>query len=267
MDSVYDRTEMLIGPIGLSALRAAKVVVFGLGGVGGHVVEALARAGVGELGVVDCDTVDVTNINRQIIALRSSVGKFKADLFAERIHDINDRIKVNASREKVTAVNAGEFFKDRYDYAVDAVDDVAAKVALIEAAKALNVPVISSMGTGNKMDPARFMIADISGTHTCPLAKRVRKEISSRGISDVKVLFSDEPASRCGSGSGRPASISYVPAAAGMLIAGEVIRDLISFRGASGSLMDGGADCAEELCAGGEQEGNPQSFLREHNTR
>ena len=225
MKSVYDRTEKLIGPDKLKIIKNSGVIVFGLGGVGGYAVEAFARAGVGRMGIVDFDVVDVTNINRQIIALGSTIGKYKTDVFVSRISDINKEIRVDAFKEKLSEGNVDCFFLGEYDYIVDAVDDVAAKVALIEKAKALNIPIISSMGTGNRMDPSMLKICDISRTHTCPLAKKVRKGLSIRGIEEVKTLFSDEPA---GKFEGGPASISFVPAAAGLLIAGEVIRSLLS---------------------------------------
>lgn len=228
MDSVYDRTEMLIGPDRLDRLKNSGVIVFGLGGVGGFAVEALARTGVGRIGIVDYDVVDVTNINRQIIALGSTVGKYKTDVFTGRISDINSEIRVDAYKKKLLPENAGDFSLNEYDYIVDAIDDVASKVALIEKAKALGVPVISSMGTGNKIEPSMFKICDISVTHTCPLAKRMRKELSIRGIEGVKVLFSDEPARKFEGSAGCPASIAFVPAAAGLLIAGEVIKNLMS---------------------------------------
>jgi len=227
MNGVYERTEKLIGPDNLTKIKKSRVIVFGLGGVGGYAVEALARTGVGTIGIVDYDVIDVTNINRQIAALKSTVGKYKADVFRDRISDINETITVNAFKEKLSRDNADMFFHGGYDYIIDAVDDTQAKVALIEKAKELSIPIISSMGTGNKLDPSRFMISNIQSTHTCPLAKKIRKELSAKGIGGVKVLFSDEPQIKR-NGGGYPASIAFVPAAAGILIAGEVVRDLIS---------------------------------------
>lgn len=227
MKNLYEKTEMLIGEENLNKLKNSGVIVFGLGGVGGYVTEALARTGVGRIGIVDHDRVDVTNINRQIIALHSTVGRYKADVFSERISDINEQIMVTEVKEKLTDENIEKFPLDEYDYIVDAIDDVAAKIALIEKAKMLNVPVISAMGTGNKMDPSRLKISDIGKTHTCPLAKKVRKGLAAKGITEVKVLFSDEKPERRGETGGSPASIAFVPAAAGCLIAAEVIRDLI----------------------------------------
>lgn len=225
--SIHERTEKLIGEKNMITLKNCGVIVFGLGGVGGYVVEALARTGVGRISIVDYDIVDATNINRQIIALSSTVGKYKTELFKDRIADINEEIKVAAFREKLTTENVADYYLEHYDYIVDAIDDVAAKIVLMERAKALGISIISSMGTGNKMDPARFRISDISETHTCPLAKKVRKEAAARGLTGVKVLFSDEKPERHDNTGGSPASISFVPATAGFLIAGEVIRDLI----------------------------------------
>jgi len=227
MKSIHERTEKLIGKENLVTLKNCSVIVFGLGGVGGYVVEALARTGVGRIGVVDHDIVDATNINRQIIALRSTVGKYKAELIKDRVADINEEIEVIAFKEKLTAANTGDYFLCHYDYIVDAIDDVAAKIVLMERAKALGIPVISSMGTGNKVDPTRFKISDISKTHTCPLAKKVRREASERGLIGVKVLFSDEKPGKYGDTAGPPASIAFVPATAGFLIAAEVIHDLL----------------------------------------
>jgi len=231
MSGIYDRTEKLIGKEKLDKLKNSSVIVFGLGGVGGHAVESLARTGVGRLCIVDYDRVDITNINRQIIAAKSTVGKYKTDVFTDRLYDINDEIKVTAFTEKLTAANADIFFSENYDYIVDAIDDTAAKIILMEKAKALSVPIISSMGTGNKIDPSRFKISDISKTHTCPLAKKVRKELAARGLKEIKVLFSDELPDRYDDKVNYPASISFVPAVAGYLIAGEVIRDLLNIKG------------------------------------
>ena len=224
---MYDRTEMLVGSEKLNRLKNSAVIVFGLGGVGGYAVEAFARAGVGRIGIVDFDIVDVTNINRQIIALRSTVGKYKTDVFRDRVADINGEIIVDSYKEKLTGGNIGIFPLSEYDYIVDAVDDVPGKIALIEKAKTIGTPIISSMGTGNKLDPSKFKVCDISRTHTCPLAKKIRRELSERGIEDVKVLFSDEPPGKFESGAGGPASIAFVPAVAGLLIAGEVTRSLL----------------------------------------
>lgn len=233
MSAVYDRTELLLGREAVDRLKQKRVLLFGLGGVGGSVAEALARVGIGTLGIVDFDRVDVTNINRQIIALHSTVGRAKTKVMEERIGDINPAILVIPFEEKLSPSNAGDFFCFPWDYVVDAIDDVPAKVLLIAQAKARNIPVISSMGTGNHFDPGKLTIADINKTHTCPLARRIRKETGMRGIKEFKVLFSSEQPMRAALQEERghtPASIAFVPAAAGLLIAAEVVKDLLQPR-------------------------------------
>lgn len=227
--TVYDRTRMLLGKEALSRIRDSRVLLFGVGGVGGFVAEALARAGVGTLYLVDFDRVDLTNINRQIIALHSTLDREKAVVMAERIKDINPEIRVEAMVERVCEETADHYPFDACDYVVDAVDDVPAKLLIIQRSKAAGTPVISSMGTGNKLDPGQFRIADIRKTHTCPLARSMRKRLEKLEIRDVKVLFSTEPPTRAEAAEEErsPASVSFVPASAGLLIAGEVIRDLI----------------------------------------
>lgn len=230
VQQVYDRTRMLVGEEALRRIQNSKVILFGVGGVGGYVAEGLARAGVGTLAIVDFDRVDVTNINRQIVALHSTVGQEKARIMADRVVDINPDIQVEPLICRVDETTVSQFPWKAFDYVVDAVDDVEAKLLIIKAAKAAGIAVISSMGTGNKMNPGLFRIADIQKTHTCPLAKAVRKRLGQLGIKDVKVLFSPEQPFRtmdAPDGSKAPASISFVPAAAGIQIAGEVIRDLI----------------------------------------
>ncbi len=220
---------MLLGESALARIRGSRVLLFGVGGVGGFVAEALARAGVGSLYLVDFDRVDLTNINRQIIALHSTLGREKAVVMAERIKDINPEIEVEVKVERVCEETADRYPFAACDYVVDAVDDVPAKLLIIARSKAAGTPVISSMGTGNKRDPGQFRIADIRQTHTCPLARSMRKRLEKLGIKEVKVLFSPEPPARA-EAVGRersPASISFVPASAGLLIAGEVIGDLI----------------------------------------
>lgn len=222
---------MLIGTEAMETLKRKKVIVFGVGGVGGFAVEALARTGIGTVGIVDFDTVDITNINRQIIALQSTVGRRKTEVMAERIAAINPDIQVRTYPARLTADNLEDFSLEDYDYIVDAIDDVPAKLLLIEAAAARGVPILCCMGTGNKLDPQRLRIAPIEKTHTCPLAKRIRKEVRDRGIKGVNVVFSDEEPDRKEfpeDGSKAPASISFVPAAAGMLLASKVVRDLIA---------------------------------------
>lgn len=225
-----ERTEMLIGSQGIEKLADAKVLVFGVGGVGGFVIEALARAGVGALDLVDNDVVSESNINRQIIALKDTIGRQKTEVMKERIALINPDCQVNTFNcfylpddEEVT----GLFDFAGYDYVVDAIDTTSAKLDIIQRCKEAGTQVISSMGTGNKMDPSRFEIADISKTSVCPLAKVVRKELKNRGIKGVKVLFSKEEPIKTG---GRtPGSISFVPSSAGLLIAAEVVKDLIGW--------------------------------------
>lgn len=222
----FQRTRMLIGDEAMQRLGNAKILVFGVGGVGGYVCEALARAGIGSIDIVDKDTVDITNINRQIIAVSDTVGKPKVEVCRERLLSINPDIRVNAIQCFYLPENAEDFDFAAYDYIVDAVDNVTAKIDIICQAKQAGSRVISSMGTGNKLDPTAFVIADIEKTRVCPLARVVRKELRQRGVRDVKVLYSaEEPKNK---GSRVPASISFVPSAAGLIIAGEVIRDLIS---------------------------------------
>ena len=231
----YSRTELLLGSQAMEKLKNAKVAVFGLGGVGGYVVEALARSGVGALELIDHDTVSITNINRQILATRSTVGMGKADAAKARVLDIDPGIQVTARTVFYGPATASEFDFSQYSYVVDAIDTVTGKLALIRAAKEADVPIISCMGTGNKLDPTRFQIADISKTSVCPLARIMRKECAKRGIRHLKVLFSTEdPITPTGGTTeempeGRralPCSVAFVPSVAGLIIAGEVIRDL-----------------------------------------
>ena len=221
----FQRNISLIGEDGQEKLNKSKVIVFGIGGVGGYVCEALARAGVGTVDVVDGDKVDETNINRQIIALHSTVGQGKAALMIERMLQINPAIQCIAmdffySKDKKEEINY-----EKYDYVVDAVDDVNAKLLIIAEAKKHNVPVISSMGTGNKLHPETFAIDDIARTSVCPLARVMRKKLKEQGIEHVDVLYSTEPPIK--TASNETASISFVPSVAGLLIAGKVIRDLV----------------------------------------
>lgn len=226
MKEQYERTIRIIGEDGLKRLSACSVLVFGAGGVGSFVCEGLARAGIGALTIVDRDTVDITNINRQIIALHSTIGRPKAALMAERIRDIDPDCRVTA---KELFFLPGDTTDDidfaSYDYVIDAVDTVAAKIYIIQRAREAGVPVISSMGTGNKLDGGAFRITTIEKTKVCPLAKVMRRELKKRVIENVKVLYSEEePRSRGG-------SISFVPSVAGLLIAGEVVRDLLDTEG------------------------------------
>ena len=220
----FSRTRMLVGEEGIETLKKSRVAVFGIGGVGGFVVEALARAGIGSLYLVDNDTVSPSNINRQVFALCSTVGAYKVDVAAARIRDINPECEVTAHRCFFLPDTVGFFNFSRWDYVVDAVDTVAAKIEIIKRAEDAGTRVISAMGTGNKFDASRFRIGDIAETSVCPLARVVRRELKKRGIEKVAVLYSTEmPAVR----EKPPASISFVPAAAGLLIAQKVVCDLL----------------------------------------
>ena len=225
----FSRTEMLIGADALEKLKKSRVAVFGVGGVGSFVAEALARSGIGTLDIIDNDTVNITNINRQLIALHSTVGKYKVDCAKARIQDINPDATVNVYKTFYLPENADEFDFAQYDYIVDAIDTVTAKIDIICRAEVLGIPVISSMGTGNKLDPTMFEVTDIYKTEGCPLARVMRRELKVRGIKKLKVVFSKEKPHRCGEESGKPipASISFVPSVAGLIIAGEVIKDLM----------------------------------------
>jgi len=218
----FARTTLLFGQDKMEKLFAAKVAIFGVGGVGGYVAEALARSGVGAIDLFDKDRVSLTNLNRQIIALHSTIGRYKVDAMKARILDINPDCKVGAYRMFYLPETADEVDLSAYDYVVDAVDTVAAKIELIARAKAAGVPILSSMGAANKLDPARFLVADISRTETDPLAKAVRVGLRARGIREVKVVYSKEPPA------GQfPASNAFVPPALGLVIAAEVVKDLI----------------------------------------
>ena len=226
-----ERTALLIEKKGIERLSATRVAVFGVGGVGGHVVEALVRAGVGALDLFDPDTVSLTNLNRQIIALRSTVGQYKTDVAAARARDINPDVKIETRHMFYLPENADEVDLSVYDYIVDAVDTVAAKMELIRRSKAAGVPILSCMGTGNKMDPTRFRVSDIEKTSVCPLARTVRGLCRKEGIKKVKVLWSSEPPIKATlpaeHGRHAPGSISFVPAAAGLVIAAEIVKDLL----------------------------------------
>lgn len=232
----FSRTALLLGQENMKKLKNAKVAVFGLGGVGGYVAEALARSGVGALELIDHDTISLTNINRQLLATHSTVGRYKAEVARDRVLDINPDISATARKTFFGPDTAAEFDFSSYDYVVDAIDTVTGKLALIAAAQEAGVPILSSMGTGNKLDPTRFQITDISKTSVCPLARIMRKECAKRGIRHLKVLFSTEdpivpleetteelPEGR----RALPGSVAFVPSVAGLIIAGEVIKDLI----------------------------------------
>ena len=224
MSERFQRTEMLIGEEGVKRLNSCHVAVFGIGGVGGYVVEALARCGVGELTLVDRDVVSESNLNRQIIALESTIGRSKTEVMKERIAQICPDTKVHAYETFFLPENSHEFPFETYDYVVDAVDTVTAKIEIIMKCQSLNVPVISSMGTGNKLDPSKLEVADIYKTTMCPLAKVMRKELKNRGVKHCKVVYSTEPPV---ANHRTPGSISFVPASAGLLLASAVVRDLL----------------------------------------
>ena len=232
MSEQFSRTEMLIGQNNIATLRNSRVAVFGAGGVGGFTIEALARAGVGAIDIIDNDTVSESNLNRQIIALHSTIGQLKTEVMKKRILDINPDCVVTIFNTFVLPENIDSFDFSVYSYIVDAIDTVSGKLAIIEKGAKEGVPVISSMGTGNKLDPTRFQITDISKTSVCPLARVMRYELKKRGIKKLKVLFStEEPikptAEKDERGKVPPGSISFVPSVAGLLIGGEVIKDLI----------------------------------------
>lgn len=244
----FSRTELLLGKEAMQRLEGARVAVFGIGGVGGYVCEALARSGVGALDLVDNDKVCLTNLNRQIIATRKTIDRYKTEVMKERILDINPKAKVEIHNCFFLPENADEFPFEEYDYIVDAVDTVTAKISLVMKAKECNVPIISSMGAGNKLDASQFKVADIYKTKVCPLAKVMRRELKKRGVKKLKVVYSEEQPTRpkedmsigcrtncicppgakykCTERRDIPGSVAFVPAVAGLIIAGEVVKDL-----------------------------------------
>ena len=225
-DSMYTRTEMLLGTEGIEKLKKACVAVFGVGGVGGFAVEAIARAGVGKIVLIDADTVSPSNINRQIIATSKTVGRYKTEVARERIREINPDCTVECYNIFYSEESTGGVCLSDFDYVIDAIDSVRSKLFLIEGAVRAGVRIISSMGTGNKLDPTRFTVTDISKTHTCPLARVIRTELKKRKITQLKVLFSDEPPINP-TGERLPGSVSFVPSVAGLIIGGAVIRDIV----------------------------------------
>ena len=247
MSERFSRTELLIGKEALDKLGHMRVAVFGVGGVGGYVCEALVRSGIGAFDLVDNDMVSLSNLNRQIIATQKTIGCYKVDVMKERMLDINPDVQVNTWKCFFLPANADDFPFEEYDYIVDAVDTVTAKLELIMRAKKYNIPIISAMGAGNKLDPGRFQIADIYETKICPLARIMRRELKKRGVESLKVLYSDEPVitpinnpepgkengnpQKPGEPESRrratPGSIAFVPAVAGLMIAGEIIHDMI----------------------------------------
>ena len=246
----FSRTELLLGKAAMEHLAECRVAVFGIGGVGGYVCEALARSGVGKFDLIDDDKVCLTNINRQIIATRKTVGKYKTDVMEERILDINPKAEVKTYKCFFLPENASDFPFDKYDYVIDAIDTVTAKIELVMQCQKIGVPIMSSMGAGNKLDPTKFRVADIYKTSMDPLAKVMRRELKKRGVKKLKVVFSEEEPIRpiedmaisfrtnciCPPGAERhctdrrdiPGSTAFVPSVAGLIIAGEVIKDLTS---------------------------------------
>lgn len=229
----FSRTEMLFGKDAVAKLGAKRVIVFGVGGVGGYVCEALARSGVGTIDIVDNDTVALSNINRQIIALHSTVGKYKVDVMETRLKDINPNIAVNSYKTFYTKETSNEFDFSKYDYIVDAIDTVSGKIELAVKASASGTPIISSMGAGNKTEPCMFKVSDIYKTSVCPLARVMRSELKKRGIKSLKVVYSEEPPKTpsskpdCGAKKVPPASCAFIPSAVGLIAASEVIKDLM----------------------------------------
>ncbi len=230
----FSRTEMLLGKDAMEKLKAARVAVFGLGGVGSYVVEALARSGVSRFALIDGDRVCITNINRQLIALTSTVGEYKTHAARERVLEINPEARVEVFPCFYSAENAAEFDFTGFSYVVDAIDTVSSKLVLIENAKKAGVPVISSMGAGNKLDATRFEVSDIYKTSVCPLARVMRRELKKRGVESLKVVYSKENALKpdyedgeAWSGRRPPGSVAFVPSVAGLIIAGEVVKDII----------------------------------------
>ena len=244
----FSRTQLLLGEEAMDKLKKSRVAIFGVGGVGGYVCEALARSGVGTFDLIDDDKVCLTNLNRQIIATRKTVGKYKVEVMKERILDINPDAKVNIHQCFFLPENADEFSFDEYNYVVDAVDTVTAKIEIIMQAKKQEVPVISSMGAGNKLDPTAFRVADIYKTKVCPLAKVMRRELKKRGVKKLKVVYSEEqpiqpiedmsiscrancicpPGAKhkCTERRAIPGSVAFVPSVVGLIIAGEVVKDI-----------------------------------------
>lgn len=228
--SVFERSELLLGSAAMEKLKNSRVAVFGVGGVGSYAVEALGRCGVGHLSLFDGDNVSETNINRQLVATLKTVGLPKVNVAADHLKDINAEIDVQAHVTFFSSENADETDFSEFDYVVDAIDTVTSKLLIIEKSVAAGVPVISCMGAGNKLDPTKFEVADISKTSVCPLARVMRQELRKRGINHLKVIYSKEEPIKHGfseNGKPLPGSVSFVPSAAGLILAGEVIKDLI----------------------------------------
>lgn len=228
MNAFYERTARMLGEEAVEKLKNARIALFGLGGVGGHAAEALARAGVGHLTLVDGDTVSESNMNRQLFAVQSTVGLPKTEAAKRRLSDINPSIKIDARPLFVTADNLSEFDFSSYDYIIDAIDTVSSKIAIIMAAKETDTPIISCMGAGNKLDPTAFRVADIYKTSVCPLARVMRLELRRRGVKKLRVVYSEEPPVKVEkeivNGKPVPGSVSFVPSVAGLILAGEAIK-------------------------------------------
>lgn len=238
MNSCYSRTALLLGDESIVRLRAARVALFGVGGVGGFAAEALVRAGVGSIDLFDNDTVCESNLNRQLIALHSTLGQYKVDVMKERLLDINPRTQVGAYRMFYLPEHADEVDLSQYDYILDCIDTVKAKIDLAVRADALNIPIISAMGAGNKLDPTAFEVADLYKTSVCPLARVMRYELKKRGVKKLKVVYSREiprtplpsPEEEQSPRRSSPGSVSFCPSVAGLILAGEVVRDLTGIR-------------------------------------
>ncbi|MBQ8927409.1 MAG: tRNA threonylcarbamoyladenosine dehydratase [Oscillospiraceae bacterium] len=224
----YERTQLLLGEEGVAALRRARVAVFGIGGVGGFAVEALARAGVGTLDLVDSDRVVLSNLNRQIIATHDTLGRYKTEAAAERIRSIDPETAVHIHNCFFLPETASQFDFTQYDYVIDAIDTVTGKLGLIEACRAAGTPIVCSMGAGNKLDPTAFRLADIYDTKVCPLARVMRYECRKRGIPSLPVVYSEEKPVLPREKGGPVGSVSFVPSVAGLILAGKVIRDLVA---------------------------------------
>ncbi len=229
METQFSRTEILLGKEATEKLRRSRVAVFGVGGVGGYVVEALARAGIGTLDLIDADDVNLSNINRQIIALHSTLGKAKVEVAAQRVKDINQDITININKCFYLSENKEQFCFSDYDYIADAVDTVSAKISLVEEAYKTKTPIISAMGAGNKLEATAFKVADISKTMVCPLAKVMRRELRNRGINHLKVVYSEEKPHKSLLDEEQKVvgSVSFIPPVVGLIMAGEIIKDLL----------------------------------------
>lgn len=229
MEELFERTAMLFGEENINKIKNSYIAVFGIGGVGSFTCEALARCGVGKIDLIDKDTVSPTNLNRQLVALHSTIGKYKVDVMQERILDINPDAEINAIKSFFLPENSDDFDFSKYDYVVDAVDTVTAKIELVLCAQNTKTPIISCMGAGNKINPDMFEITDIYKTSVCPLAKVMRSELKKRGVKSLKVLYSKEPPITNNEKKRFPGSNSFTPSVAGLLIAGEVIKDITGY--------------------------------------